>query len=295
MAKSGGPALLFTDVAGQRPAGADQPVRDRAADVRGARHRLARRPRRADRVADGPPAAPGDGGEGARARAPARAGLLLVQAGARGPLPGGLAGRARPRPPADPHLLARGRRAVHHAAAGLQPRPAHRGAQLRHVPHPEARPAHGDDALADPQGRRRPPARLAGARAGGRGDRHPPGDDLLGHGAAAAGHRRDDLRRLPARAQRGDGALPDGRPRGAGRVRGRARGLRRRHRPAARGALRRPHRLLHAGRRLPDLPHHRHVDAPRTRSTRPRSSGRRRWRTSTWARRPSASSCRSSA
>ena len=59
--------------------------------------------------------------------------------------------------------------------------PAHRRAQLRHVPHPEARPAHGDDALADPQGRRRPPARLAGAGARGGGDRVAPGHDLLGH------------------------------------------------------------------------------------------------------------------
>jgi 4-hydroxy-3-polyprenylbenzoate decarboxylase len=38
---------------------------------------------------------------------------------------------------------------VHHPAAGVQPRPDDRRAQLRHVPHPEARPAHRDHALAD--------------------------------------------------------------------------------------------------------------------------------------------------
>ena len=101
----------------------------------------------------------------------------------------------------DPHLLAGRRRPVRHAAAGLQPRPAHRRAQLRHVPHPEARPAHGDDALADPQGRRRPPARLAGARArgGGHRDRTRPRPTRATR-AAAAGHRRDDLRRASCAA-----------------------------------------------------------------------------------------------
>ena len=35
----------------------------------------------------------------------------------------------------DPALLAAGRRAVHHAAAGVHEEPRHRQAQLRHVPH----------------------------------------------------------------------------------------------------------------------------------------------------------------
>ncbi len=215
-----GPAVHQRDR--QPAAGAHQPVRHGPADVHGARHREPRRAGRADRVADGPAAAPGRGGQDEGAGQAARAGVVLVEDRQGRPLPGGLAGRAGPRPAADPHLLARRRRPVRHAAAGLQPRPGDAGAQLRHVPHPEGRPAHRDDALADPQGRRGPPARLAGAGARGGGDRLAPGHDLLGHGAAAPRDRRDDLRGLPARQERRDGALPHGRPRGAGGVRGRA-------------------------------------------------------------------------
>ena len=55
------------------------------------------------------------------------------------PLPGGRARPARPRPPADPHLLAGRRRPVHHAALGLHEGPAHRRPQRRHVPAAEVR------------------------------------------------------------------------------------------------------------------------------------------------------------
>ena len=86
----------------------------------------------------------------------------------------------------------------------------------------------------------------------------------------------------------------DGRPRGAGPRRDRDRGLRREGRAARRGAVRRPHRLLHAGRAVPGAPRHRRHHAPRRRST-PRSwSACRRPRTSGWARPPSGCSCRRS-
>ena len=221
-----GPAVRERDR--QPPARPDQPVRLGAPHLHGARHRFARGAGRADRRDDGAPAAPGDDREGQGAGQAARAGVLLREDGQGGALPGGLARRARPGPAPDPHLLAGRRRPVRHAAARLQPRPGHRCAQLRHVPDPEAGPAHRDDALADPQGRRRPPARLARARAGGGRDRHPPRHHVLGHRAPAPGDRRDDLRRVPARPKRGDGGVPDRRPRGARRVRGGAGGLRRR-------------------------------------------------------------------
>ena len=82
-----------------------------------------------------------------------------------------------------------------------------------------------------------------------------PDPALRGDRAAARRHRRVPVRRLPAPQAGRDGALQDHRPRGAGVGRLRAGRLRRRRRgPAARGALRRPHRLLLAGRRLPGLP-----------------------------------------
>ena len=63
-------------------------------------------------------------------------------------------------------------------------------------------------------------------------------------------------------------------------------------RPRRRGPVRRPHRLLHAGRAVPRLPRHGDDDAARTRSTRRSSSASRRRRTRGSARRPSGSSCR---
>ena len=121
-----------------------------------------------------------------------------------------------------------------------------------------------------------------------------PADHLRRHGAAAAGHRRVHVRRLPARRAGRAGALRDRRPRGAGRRRDRPRGLRRAGRDAPRGPVRRPHRLLLARRRVPGLPPHGHDPSPRPRSTRRPSSAGRRWRTPTSARPPSASSCRCS-
>ena len=65
------------------------------------------------------------------------------------------------------------------------------------------------------------------------------------------GHRRVHVRRLSARRAGRAGEVLDRRPRGARRRGDRPRGLRREGRAASRRALRRPHRVLLAGRRLP--------------------------------------------
>ena len=69
-----------------------------------------------------------------------------------------------------------------------------------------------------------------------------PAVDLRRHGAAAAGHRRVHVRRLPARRAGRARQVRDRRSRGPGRRRDRPRRLRREGRAAPRGALRRPHR-----------------------------------------------------
>ncbi len=118
--------------------------------------------------------------------------------------------------------------------------------------------------------------------------------DLLGLRAPAARHRRDGLRGLAARLGRADGAVQDGARGRARRGRDRAGGLGGSGRAAARGALRRSHRLLLPGARLSGLPPARRSRAGGTRSTRPPSWAARPRRTTGWARPPSASSCRSS-
>ena len=212
-----------------------------------------------------------------------------------GALPGGLARRARPRPAADPHLLARRRRPLHHAAAGLQQgpgRPARATAACTASRRLTRRTAmmhwqiHKDGAahLRDSQGRV-PVAVVIGSHPATTYSATaplPPGIDemifagfLRGKSVEMVKCRTVDLE-VPAEAEIVLEGYVDA------------------ERPPPRGPLRRPHRLLHAGRRLPDVPPHGHVDAPRRRSTRRPSSGRRRWRTSSSARPPSASSCRSS-
>ena len=207
--KRGGPALLFEKPKGSQRPGADQRLRHRCARWRSrskwtrwrrSRGRIVGVPRdaharRADRQAEDAAQAGRDGRvlpEDRLQRAlqgsdPARR-LLAAR------LPG-------------PAVLARGRRPLHHAAAGLHAQSRHRQAQLRHVPHAGLRRAHHRHALADPQAGRRalpPPADSSGAQAHGRGGGHRrrPGHHVLGHPAAAAGPRRDDDRRLPARQSR---------------------------------------------------------------------------------------------
>ena len=136
------------------------------------------------------------------------------------------------------------RRAVHHAPRGDHEGPAHGGAQRRHVPDAEDRLADDLHALADPQGRR---GRLARdgrpARRGGRA-RLRPGDDVLGERAASQAHRRVHARRLPPR--RGRSSSSRRRP-STSRCRRTPRSCSRatsRRASSARGAVRRPHRLL---------------------------------------------------
>ena len=107
----------------------------------------------------------------------------------------------------DPAVLAPGRRALHHPAAGLLEEPRHRQAQLRHVPHAGLRRAHHRHALADAQAGRRalpPPADRRARQAHGRGGGHRrrPGHHVLRRPAPAAGPRRNAVRGLPARASR---------------------------------------------------------------------------------------------
>ena len=146
----------------------------------------------------------------------------------RGAVPGGRAHRrrGRPRPAADPALLARRPGAVHHAAGRDHEGPAHGRPQRRHVPDAEDRLALDLHALADPQGRARRLPRDRRDDPGRRRARARPGHGVLGERAAAEAHRRVDARRLPPRRAGRAGQGEDGRPRGAGERRDRARGLR---------------------------------------------------------------------
>ena len=151
-----------------------------------------------------------------------------------GAVPGGRprGRRRRPRPAADPALLAGRPGAVHHAPGRDHARPAHRHAQRRHVPHAEGRRAHDVHALADPQGRpRRLPRRGRPAR-GRRRARARPGDAPTPRSAPLPKHIDEFmlagfLKGEPVELVKGE----DGRPRGAGERRDRARGLRRAGRP----------------------------------------------------------------
>ena len=167
-------------------------------------------------------------------------------------VPGDRARPARPGPAADHDLLAEATAARSSRCprcSRSDPRTGMRNVGMYRIQ--KLRLGDGRAALADPQGRGR---RLAGdGRADGGRGRHRPRPDhrLLGLCAAAQARRRADARRLPARRAGGAGAREDRRPRGAGARRDRARGLRREGRAARRGAVRRPHRLLHAGRAVP--------------------------------------------
>ena len=212
------------------------------------------------------------------------------------PLPGGRGDRHRPRQAADLDDLAGGRRSVHHAADGDHARSRQGDAQRRLLPHAGLRRAHDRHALAAAQDRAPPHAPLQGARhvahAGGGGAGRRSGAALRGDGAAARRDRRVSVRGLPAPQASRDGAVQDHRPGGPGVGRLRAGRLRRRRRAAPGRAVRRPHRLLLAGRRLPGVSPDGASPAASRRSTRRRSSVRRRRRTPGWARRPSGCFCR---
>ncbi len=129
-------------------------------------------------------------------------------------------------------LLARRRRAVHHAALGLHEGPAHGRAQRRHVPAAEVRRDLDGPALADPQGRRLRLARGRGAHGGRDLDRQRSDHGLRRLVPGAQARRRDDGGGLPARQAGRDGAVQDRRPAGARARRDRARGLLRARRAA---------------------------------------------------------------
>ena len=229
----------------------------------GLRRRAARRARREGRLRARAPAAAGHGRQDPGARQAQVARRLARQDGLEGPVPGDRARAARPRPPADPDLLARRRRPLHHAAVGLHEGSAHRRPQRRHVPAAEVRRDLHRPALADPQGRRGRLARRRGPHGGRDLDRERSDHRLLRLLPGAEARRRADGRGLPARQAGRDRAVQDGRPAGARARRDRARGLLRARRAGRRGAVRRPHRLLHARGAVPGAAADVHDDAPR--------------------------------
>ncbi len=141
-------------------------------------------------------------------------------------VPGNRPAGRHPRRPADPHVLAPGRRAVHHAAARLHEGSRNRDAQHRHVPDAGVRRPDHRHALAAPQGRRAAsPGRGAAGQAARGGRRAQPGTraHVLRDGADARRPRRTAARRLPRPAAHRDGEVRHRRSRGAGERAHRAR------------------------------------------------------------------------
>lgn len=274
-------------------------LRDRPAAAEGARAEVVRRHQRQDRR---PP----------QARAAAR-----LRRGARGVREARLDGARtaeegevgqRPRAGGRPHRrrrgpgsaacalhLARGRRLLLQPGAHPHQAPGDRRTEPGALPAPAPRPAHHRDALADPQGQPQPlPGRRQARRATARRDRvrgAACGDVRL-HGPAAWGHRRVPLRRVhPGQADR-DGGLQDRAAAGPGARGGRHRGVAGTREDASRGAVRRPHRVLHAAGALPRA-HHRLRDHAEASPAPVDRGGGRRPRTARWGGPPSGSSCRS--
>ena len=130
-----------------RRSGAGDRRADDAADAR-------RASGRAEDAADGRPAARPDAEDG-EGRA----------------VPGGRRARRHARRAADPEVLARGRRPLHHVAAGVHEGSRDRHAQHRHLPHAGVRRPHDRHALAAAQGRRAAPPRRRAAGQAARGGR----------------------------------------------------------------------------------------------------------------------------
>ncbi len=139
------------------------------------------------------------------------------------PAGGPVRGRRRSVPIPDHEVLAGGRRAVHHAAAGDYQASRNGGAELRDLPDAGVRLADDRDALADAQGGR---AALPEESIGGTGEDGSsggagwgPGDDMGGVGPIASRHGRDGLRRIypPGRGRAGESQ--DGGPDGPGQRR----------------------------------------------------------------------------
>ena len=235
---------------------ADQPVRHRAAHVPRLRRRAPRRRRQklgtCSRCSRRGPRREGRGPDEAEVDR-----RLAPEDRPRGPVPGGRPHRRRrrPRPAADPDLLAGRRGAVHHPPRRDHEGPADRRPQRRHVPDAEDRPALDLHALADPQGRAHGlPGHRRPARGRGRA-RARPGHGVLRERAAAQARRRADDRRLPPRRARSSSCR---RRRSTSRCprtpRSCSRGYVEKGDVGERGPVRRPHRLLHAARAVPGLP-----------------------------------------
>ena len=173
------------------------------------------------------------------------------------PLPGGgLPGRRRrPEPAARTAGLARRRRDLPQLRADPHQAPGDRQAQPRPLPAPAAlrrntlgmhwqihKDSTAHHAVAERLGQRLPVAIAIGC------------DPVVSYAATRAAprrHRRIPVRRVPARRAGRDGRLPDRAAAGAGARADRAGGLPGAGRAAARGPVRRPHRLLHPGRAVP--------------------------------------------
>ena len=250
---------------GRAASAADQPVRHGAAHVPRLRRRAPRRHRRAARGRARDAAAAGADGQGARPQETEVDRRLAPEDGLPRRLPGDRADRRRhrSRPAPDPALLARRSRAVHHAPRGDHEGSEERRPQRGHVPDAEDRRPLDLHALAAAQGRARRLPRDRRAHPGRGRARARPDHRLLGERAAAEAHRRADARGLPQGRARRARPGEDRRPRGAGERRDRPRGDDREGRGRPRGAVRRPHRLLHRPRAVPDLPAERDHDAPR--------------------------------
>ena len=199
----------------------------------------------------------------------------------------------------DSALLAGRRRPLHHAADGVLAQSGNRQAQLRHVPHAGVRRPDHRHALAETQAGRRA---LPAAR---RGRANRPACPSRSRSAPIPATMYSAILPLPPeidemlfagflRGKAGrDGEVRNLRSRSAGELpRSCSKAMWNLGETAPRRAVRRPHRLLFARRRLSGLSHRMHHASQEARSTPPPSSGRRRWKISTWARRSSEFSCR---
>ena len=298
--KAGGPRAPLRERRGLGVAGRDQPLRHRA----GGCSRLSsssswedwderleffldpKPPDGTPRQAQGDPQC-----HGARGRLPEDRAERSVPGGRRDRRRRGSLGAAR----AD--VLAAGRRAVHHDAPGHHEGPRLGQDQRRHVPDAGLRPQRPPACTG--RSTRTARARRAATSARAAAWRSPPRSAAIRRRSSPA------IAPLPpglsellfAGFLRGEARAPrageDRRPARPGRGRDRARRLRRSRRAAPRGPVRRPHRLLLARRRLPGLPRDRHHPAGEARLPDDDRRAARRWRTASWARPSSGSSCRS--
>ena len=213
----GGPALLF-----EKPTGFDMPV---AINLYGSMKRMCMalgvpsldESREGDRGADQPEDARRHARHAEDAADAGAAEGSDAEDGQQRAVPGSREEERHAGRDPDPEVLARGRRALHHAADGVHEGSRDRHAQHRHLPHAGVRRPHHRHALAAPQGRRAalPDRRADGEAARGRGGaRRGSGAAVCRHRADAGGARRIAARRVSAPRARRAGQVRDGRSRG---------------------------------------------------------------------------------